>query len=55
MRMDQSQRMTAAIWLRESSEKEIADALYQFGEEKEVELLHQQLKNIKKIKTLIRL
>ena len=25
MRMDQSQRMTAAIWLRESSEKEIAD------------------------------
>jgi len=34
MRMDQSQKMTAAIWLRESSEKEIADALYQFGEEK---------------------
>ena len=34
MRMDQSQKMTAALWLRESSEKEIADALYQFGEEK---------------------
>lgn len=34
MRMNQTQTMTAAKWLKETSEKEIADALYQFGEEK---------------------
>ena len=34
MRMNQTQIMTAAKWLKETSEKDIADALYQFGEEK---------------------
>jgi 16S rRNA (cytosine1402-N4)-methyltransferase len=34
MRMDQTQTLTAAKWLKETSEKDIADALYQFGEEK---------------------
>ncbi len=34
MRMNQSQSLTAAKWLKETSEKDIADALYQFGEEK---------------------
>ncbi len=34
MRMNQTQSLTAAKWLKETSEKDIADALYQFGEEK---------------------
>lgn len=34
MRMNQTQTMTAAKWLKETSEKDIADVLYQFGEEK---------------------
>ena len=32
MRMDQSQRLTATEWLKETNEKEIADTLYQYGE-----------------------
>ena len=34
MRMDQTQKLTAAIWLRECSETEIANALYNYGDEK---------------------
>lgn len=34
MRMDTRQNKTAANWLAQASEKEIADVLYQFGEEK---------------------
>ncbi|HIF19757.1 MAG TPA: 16S rRNA (cytosine(1402)-N(4))-methyltransferase RsmH, partial [Gammaproteobacteria bacterium] len=34
MRMDQTQKLTAAIWLRECSEIEIANALYNYGDEK---------------------
>ena len=34
MRMNQTQTLTAAQWLKVTSEKDIADALYQFGEEK---------------------
>ena len=34
MRMDQTQKLTAAIWLRECSEVEIANALYNYGDEK---------------------
>ena len=34
MRMNQTQKLTASKWLKETSEKDIADALYQFGEEK---------------------
>ncbi|MEM6985005.1 MAG: 16S rRNA (cytosine(1402)-N(4))-methyltransferase RsmH [Pseudomonadota bacterium] len=34
MRMDTSQSMTAASWLASASEREIADALYLYGEER---------------------
>ena len=34
MRMNQTQKLTASKWLKETNEKDIADALYQFGEEK---------------------
>jgi len=34
MRMDQTQPLTAAQWLKESTELEIADALYLYGDEK---------------------
>ena len=34
MRMDQTQPLTAAQWLKESSVVEISDALYLYGEEK---------------------
>jgi len=34
MRMNQTQKLTAEKWLADTSEKDIADALYQFGEEK---------------------
>ena len=34
MRMDQRQTLDAATWLASASEKEIADVLYQYGEEK---------------------
>ena len=52
MRMDQSQRMTAAIWLRESSEKVIADALYQFGEEKRSRIIASKIKQYQKNKNI---
>ncbi len=52
MRMDQSQKMTAAIWLRETSEKEIADALYQFGEEKRSRIIASTIKEYQKTKNL---
>ena len=52
MRMDQSQKKTAAIWLRESSEKEIADALYQFGEEKRSRIIASTIKEYQKTKNL---
>ena len=52
MRMDQSQKMTAALWLRESSEKEIADALYQFGEEKRSRIIASTIKEYQKNKNI---
>ncbi len=52
MRMDQSQKMTAAIWLRESSEKVIADALYQFGEEKRSRIIASTIKEYQKNKNI---
>ena len=52
MRMDQSQKMTAAIWLRESSEKVIADALYQFGEEKRSRVIASKIKEYQKSKNI---
>ena len=34
MRMDVSQALTAATWLNQAGEEEIADTLYQYGEER---------------------
>jgi len=44
MRMDQTQPLTAAKWLKESSEVEIADALYLYGEEKRSRIIASQIK-----------
>ena len=52
MRMNQSQKLTAAIWLRESSEKVIADALYQFGEEKRSRVIASKIKEYQKNKNI---
>ena len=58
MRMDQSQRLTAAEWLKETSEKEIADTLYQYGEEKRSRIIASTIKEYQKnseIKTTLEL
>jgi len=58
MRMDQSQRITAAEWLKETSEKEIADVLYQYGEEKRSRIIASTIKDYQKsneIKTTLEL
>ena len=48
MRMDQSQHLTAARWLKESSEVEIADALYLYGEEKRSRIIAATIKKYQK-------
>ncbi len=48
MRMDQSQHLTAAQWLKESSEVEIADALYLYGEEKRSRIIAATIKKYQK-------
>ena len=58
MRMDQSQRLTAAQWLKDTSEKEIADVLYQYGEEKRSRIIASTIKEYQKsneIKTTLEL
>ena len=58
MRMDQSQRITAAEWLKDTSEKEIADVLYQYGEEKRSRIIASVIKEYQKsneIKTTLEL
>ena len=58
MRMDQSQRLTASEWLKETSEKEIADTLYQYGEEKRSRIIASTIKEYQKnseIKTTLEL
>ncbi len=58
MRMDQSQRITAAEWLKDTSEKEIADVLYQYGEEKRSRIIASVIKKYQKsneIKTTLEL
>ncbi|MDB4822859.1 16S rRNA (cytosine(1402)-N(4))-methyltransferase RsmH [Candidatus Pseudothioglobus singularis] len=58
MRMDQSQRLTATEWLQETSEKEIADTLYQYGEEKRSRIIASTIKEYQKnseIKTTLEL
>jgi len=48
MRMDQTQPLTAAKWLKESSEEEIADALYLYGEEKRSRMIANTIKKYQK-------
>ena len=58
MRMNQSQRLTATEWLKETSEKEIADTLYQYGEEKRSRIIASTIKEYQKnseIKTTLEL
>ena len=58
MRMDQSQRLTATEWLKDTSEKEIADTLYQYGEEKRSRIIASTIKEYQKnseIKTTLEL
>ena len=58
MRMDQSLRLTAAEWLKKTSEKEIADVLYQYGEEKRSRIIASTIKEYQKnheIKTTLEL
>ena len=58
MRMDQSKRLTATEWLKETSEKEIADTLYQYGEEKRSRIIASTIKEYQKnseIKTTLEL
>jgi len=48
MRMDQTQTVTAASWLRDSSETEIANALYKYGEEKRSRIIASTIKEYQK-------
>ena len=48
MRMDQTQPLTAAQWLKESSEIEIANALYLYGEEKRSRIIATTIKKYQK-------
>jgi len=48
MRMDQTQALTAAQWLKESTESEIADALYLYGEEKRSRTIAATIKKYQK-------
>ena len=44
MRMNQTQGLTAAEWLKQTSESEIADALYLYGEEKRSRIIAAKIK-----------
>ena len=48
MRMDQTQTVTAASWLRDSNETEIANVLYQYGEEKRSRIIASTIKEYQK-------
>jgi len=48
MRMDQTQALTAAQWLKESTESEIADVLYLYGEEKRSRTIAAKIKKYQK-------
>ena len=52
MRMDQAKKLTAAIWLKESSETEIANTLYQYGEEKRSRIIASRIKEYQKNKDI---
>jgi len=52
MRMDQTKTLTAAQWLKESTELEIADALYLYGEEKRSRVIAATIKKYQKNKEI---
>ncbi len=47
MRIDTSKQLTAAEWLKKASEKEIADVLYKYGDEKKSRLIARAIKKAK--------
>jgi 16S rRNA C1402 N4-methylase RsmH len=51
--MNQTQGLTAAEWLKQTSESEIADTLYLYGEEKRSRIIAATIKKYQKIKILI--
>jgi len=52
MRMNQTQGLTAAEWLKQSSENEIADALYLYGEEKRSRIIAATIKKYQQNKDI---
>jgi 16S rRNA (cytosine1402-N4)-methyltransferase len=52
MRMNQTQGLTAAEWLKQSSENEIADALYLYGEEKKSRIIAAKIKKYQQNKDI---
>ena len=52
MRMDQTQTLTAKKWLEETSEKDIADTLYKFAEEKKSWKIASAIKEFQKSKKI---
>ena len=51
MRFDQTKGQTAKDLIRESSEKELADIIYQFGEERKSRRISNSIKKIKNLST----
>lgn len=52
MRMDKTQTLTAQKWLEDTSEKDIADTLYQLGEEKKSKIIAYKIKQYQKTKKI---
>ena len=52
MRMNQTQGLTAAEWLKQSSENEIADALYLYGDEKKSRIIAATIKKYQQNKDI---
>jgi len=52
MRMNQTQGLTAAEWLKQTSESEIADALYLYGEEKRSRIIAAKIKKYQQNKDI---
>ena len=52
MRMNKTQDLTAKKWLEESSEEDIANTLYQLGEEKKSRIIASKIKQYQKLKTI---
>jgi 16S rRNA (cytosine1402-N4)-methyltransferase len=52
MRMNQTQGLTAAEWLKQTSESDIADALYLYGEEKRSRIIAAKIKKYQQNKDI---